>query len=112
MIRTRSARPEQGPGARNIFPGMRIGALVALLCVAACRARPQETTALHSDPVDLPQLLPHDSTDGTLLIPRVVTEPSVGRFWLRAAATLAADARADRFNDLSDSTDQNAPTPA
>ena len=79
---------------------MRIGALVALLCVAACRARPQETTALHSDSVDLAQLVPHDSTDGTLLIPRVVTEPSVVLFWLRAADTLAADDRADTFEDL------------
>src|SRR5439155_1551083 len=66
---------EQGPRARNIFPGMRNGALVALLCVAGCRARPQETTVLQSDSVDLAQLVPRDSTDGTLLIPRVVTEP-------------------------------------
>ena len=73
---------------------MRIGALVALLCVAGCRARPQETTVLQSDSVDLAQLVPRDSTDGTLLIPRVVTEPSVVLFWLRAADTLAADDRA------------------
>jgi len=89
---------------------MRIGALVALLCVAGCRARPQETTVLQSDSVDLAQLVPRDSTDGTLLIPRVVTEPSVVLFWLRAADTLAADDRADTFDDLKYYTEQIAPT--
>jgi len=89
---------------------MRIGALVVLLCVAACRARPQETTVLQSDSVDLAQLVPRDSTDGTLLIPRVVTEPSVVLFWLRAADTLAAGDRADTFDDLKYYTEQIAPT--
>ena len=89
---------------------MRIGALVALLCVAGCRARPQETTVLQSDSVDLAQLVPRDSTDGTLLIPRVVTEPSVVLFWLPAADTLGADDQAEAFDDLKYYTEQVAAT--
>jgi len=89
--------------------GMRIGALVALLCVAACRNRPLARTAQQGDSVDLAQLVPRDSTDGTLLVPKVVTEPSVVLFWLRAADTLGADDRADTFDDLKYYTEQIAP---
>ncbi len=88
---------------------MRIGALVALLCVAACRNRPLARTAQQGDSVDLAQLVPRDSTDGTLLVPKVVTEPSVVLFWLRAADTLGADDRADTFDDLKYYTEQIAP---
>src|SRR6266702_5277165 len=88
---------------------MRIGALVALLCVAACRNRPLARTAHQGDSVDLAQLVPRDSTDGTLLVPRVVAEPSVVLFWLRGADTLAADDRADTFDDLKYYTEQIAP---
>src|SRR6266508_1316050 len=84
----------------NIFPPMRIGALVALLCVVACRTRPLDRMAQRSDSVEFARLGPQDSTDGTLLVPRVVAEPSVVLFWLRAADTLAADDRADTFDDL------------
>src|SRR5207237_10682973 len=79
----------------NIFPIMRIGALVALLCVAACRNRPLARTAQQGDSVDLAQLVTRDSSDGTLLVPRVVTEPSVVLVWLHAADTLAG---ADRVH--------------
>ena len=89
---------------------MRIGALVALLCVAACRNRPLARTAQQGDSVDLAQLVPRDSTNGTLLVPKVVTEPSVVLFWLRAADTLGADDRADTFDDLKYYTEQIAPT--
>jgi hypothetical protein len=88
---------------------MRIGALVALLCVTACRTRPLARTTQHSDSVDLARLVPRDSTDGTLLIPRVVAEPSVVLFWLRAADTLGAADRADTFDDLKYYTEQVAP---
>src|SRR3989441_13341885 len=85
---------------------MRIGALVALLCVAACRNRPLARTAQQTDSVDLAQLVPRDSSDGKLLVPRVVTEPSVVLFWLRAADTLGADDRAEAFDDLKYYTEQ------
>ena len=88
---------------------MRIGALVALLCVAACRTRPLDRMAQRSDSVEFARLGPQDSTDGTLLVPRVVAEPSVVLFWLHAADTLAADDRADTFDDLKYSTEQIAP---
>ena len=88
---------------------MRIGALVALLCVAACRNRPLARPAQQGDSVDLAQLVPRDSTDGTLLVPKVVTEPSVVLFWLRAADTMAAEDRADTFDDLKYYTEQIAP---
>src|SRR5436190_22469001 len=85
---------------------MRIGALVALLCVAACRNRPLARTAQQGDSVDLAQLVPRDSTNGTLLVPKVVTEPSVVLFCLRAADKLGADDRADTLDDLKDYTEQ------
>src|SRR5207247_2899199 len=88
---------------------MRIGALVALLCVAACQTRSLARMAQQSDSVEFARLGPQDSTDGTLVVPRVVAEPSVVLFWLRAADTLAADDRADTFDDLKYSTEQIAP---
>ncbi len=88
---------------------MRIGALVALLCVVACRTRSLARTAQEGDSVDLARLVPRDSTDGTLLVPRLVAEPSVVLFWLRAADTLAAADRADTFDDLKYYTEQIAP---
>src|SRR5438046_8351281 len=89
---------------------MRIGALVALLCVAACQTRSLARMAQQSDSVEFARLGPQDSTDGTLVVPRVVAEPSVVLFWLRAADTLAADDRADTFDDLKYYTEQIAPT--
>src|SRR5207248_1175452 len=88
---------------------MRIGALVALLCVAACRTRPLGRIAQQSDSVDLAQLLPHESTDSALVVPRVITAPSVVLFWLRAADTLSRDDQAATFDDLKYYTAQVAP---
>jgi hypothetical protein len=88
---------------------MRIGALVALLCVAACQTRPLARMAQASDSAEFARLGPQDSTVGTLLIPRVVKEPSVVLFWLRAADTLDAEDRADTFDDLKYYTEQIAP---
>ena len=87
---------------------MRIGVLLALVCVAACRARPLARTP-SGDSLDLAQLVPRDSTDSTLLIPRVITAPSVVLFWLRAADTLSAGDREDTFDDLKYYTEQVAP---
>ena len=88
---------------------MRIGALVAFLCVAACRTRPPASMAEQSDSTELARLDPQDSTDGSLGVPRVVTEPSVVLFWLHAADTLNADDRAETFDDLKYYTEQIAP---
>ena len=88
---------------------MRIGALVALLCVAACRTRSLARMAQQSDSVDLAQLVPHGSTDSALVAPRVITTPTVVLFWLRAADTLSGDDQADTFDDLKYYTAQVAP---
>ena len=90
---------------------MRIGALVALLCVAACRTRSLARMAQQSDSAEFARIGPQDSTNGApqLLVPRVVTQPSVVLFWLRAADTMAAEDRADTFDDLKYYTEQIAP---
>src|SRR5205823_13306592 len=77
IIRTRRC------SGRNIFLRMRIGALVALVCLASCRTRPLSRIAQQSDSLDLTQLVPRDSTDSALVVPRVITTPSVVLFWLR-----------------------------
>src|SRR5256885_6472373 len=82
------------------FHHMRIGTLVALLCLAACRTRPLGRIAQQSDSVDLAQLLPHESTDSALVVPRVITAPSVVWFWLPPADTLPRAAQAATFAAL------------
>src|SRR5205823_8573905 len=89
IIPTHSARRVLRCSNRwNIFPPMRIGALVELVCVAACRTRSLARMAQQSDSVDLALLVPHGSTDSALVAPRVITTPTGGLFWLRAADTL------------------------
>jgi hypothetical protein len=88
---------------------MRIGVLLALVCVAACRTRPLARMTQRGDSLDFAQLVPRDSTDSTLLIPRVITAPSVVLFWLRAADTLSAGDRADTFDDFKYYTEQVVP---
>ena len=88
---------------------MRIGALVALVCVTACRTRPQARIGQPRDSVDLTQLVPHESSDSALVVPRVITTPTVVLFWLRAADTLSGDDQADTFDDLKYYTAQVAP---
>lgn len=93
----------------NIFRCMRNGVLAAILWMLACQTRPHARGTPGSDAVDLTRLVPHGSADSTLLIPRVITEPSVVLFWLRAADTLGADDRTDTFDDLKYYTEQVAP---
>lgn len=88
---------------------MKIGALVALVCVAACRTRSLARMAQQRDSVDLTQLVPRDSTDSALVVPRVITTPSVVLFWLRAADTLSGGDQAETFDDLKYYTAQVAP---
>ena len=88
---------------------MRIRALVVVLGVFACQTRPHARGTAGSDSTDLAGLVTQGSVDSTLLIPRVITEPSVVLFWLRAADTLGADDRTDTFDDLKYYTEQIAP---
>ena len=87
---------------------MRYATLLIFGCLTACQAR-GVTRARLADSLDLATLVPRDSTDSALVTPRVVTEPSVVLFWLRAADTLGADDRADTFDDLKYYTEQIAP---
>ena len=81
----------------------------SVTCLAACQTRPLGNGTSRSDSLDVPRLLPRDPTDSTLRVPRVVTAPSVVLFWLRAADTMAAEDRADTFDDLKYYTEQIAP---
>ncbi|HVH66258.1 MAG TPA: hypothetical protein VM716_00165 [Gemmatimonadales bacterium] len=80
----------------------------AMACLTACQTRPLARGTPRGDSLDFAQLIPRDSTDSTLLIPRVVTQPSVVLFWLRGADTLNADDRSDTFDDLRYNTEQVA----
>src|SRR3989442_2989120 len=92
---------------RNIFHVMRYATLLVLGCITACQARGVTKTRL-ADSLDLATLVPRDSTDSALVTPRVVTEPSVVLFWLRAADTLGVDDQAEAFDDLKYYTEQVA----
>jgi hypothetical protein len=83
--------------------------MAALASMVACQTRPFAKGTSGSDSTDLARLVPHGSVDSTLLIPRVITEPTVVLFWLRAADTLGADDRTDTFDDLKYYTEQVAP---
>jgi hypothetical protein len=89
---------------------MRSGVVLLLACFAACQARGVPRTRRAGDAVNLARLLPRDSTDSGLAMPRRITAPSVVLFWLRAADTLAADDRAAAFDDLEYYTAQVAST--
>lgn len=88
---------------------MKYAMLLALTALAACRARPFAGTVHRADSLDAVRLAPRDSTDSTLRVPRVIREPSVVLFWLRAADTLETDDRAETFDDLEYYTEQVAP---
>jgi len=88
---------------------MKYAMLVALACVAACQTRGAITVTRRADSLAFAQLVPQDSTDSLLAKPRIVTEPSVVLFWLRAADTMRADDQAETFDDLKYNTTQVAP---
>ena len=83
--------------------------LSALVWLAACQTRGLSRGTARGDSLDLAELVPRDSTDSTLVIPRVITQPSVVLFWLRAADTLKAEDLADTFDDFKYYTEQVAP---
>lgn len=88
---------------------MKYAVFLALLAIPACRGRPWAHSAHRADSATVLRLVPRDSTDSTLRVPRVIRVPSVVLFWLRAADTLNTDDRADTFDDLEYSTEQVAP---
>ncbi len=87
---------------------MKYAILLALACAAACRTRSATKPMRRADSLDLARLVPRDSTDSALVRPRVITEPSVVLFWLRAADTLGVGDQSQAFDDLKYSTEQIA----
>ncbi len=83
--------------------------MAALASLVSCQIRPFAKKTPRGDSVDLARLVPRGAVDSTLLVPRVITEPSVVLFWLRAADTLGSDDRTDTFDDLKYYTEQVAP---
>lgn len=83
--------------------------VAALASLVSCQIRPFAKKTSRGDSTDLARLVPRGAADSTLLIPRVITEPSVVLFWLRAADTLGPDDRTDTFDDLKYYTEQVAP---
>src|SRR3989442_3028470 len=94
----------------NIFPEMKYVITLALALVAACQLRPATKSTRPADTLDLSRLGPPNPRDSALLVPRVVTGPSVVLFWLPAADTLTAADQAQAFDDLKYYTEQVAPT--
>ena len=83
--------------------------LIALAGAAACHGRGVGRATRPVDSLAFAQLVPRDTTDSALVVPRVLTAPSVVLFWLRAADTLDDDDQADTFDDLKYYTAQVAP---
>lgn len=79
---------------------MRYAILIALASLVACQTRGRPTMTRQGESPDFAGLLPRDAVDSALLAPRVITEPSVVLFWLRAADTLSVPDQADAFDDL------------
>jgi hypothetical protein len=83
--------------------------MAALASLVSCQIRPFAKKTPRGDSTDLARLVPRGAVDSTLLVPRVITVPSVVLFWLRAADTLGSDDRTDTFDDLKYYTEQVAP---
>ncbi|HYK83310.1 MAG TPA: hypothetical protein VEU55_09220 [Gemmatimonadales bacterium] len=89
---------------------MKVTNLVLLAGIAACQARRLPNITRRADSLDLTALAPRDTSDTAPRVPRVVGEPSVVLFWLRAADTLPPADQAAASDDLRYYTEQVAPT--
>lgn len=78
--------------------------MVAML--AGCHSRSAAVASRDGDSLTVPR----DSTDSSLLVPRVVTGPTVIVFWLAGADSLSADDQAQALDDLNNTTESVAPT--
>ena len=88
---------------------MKNATLLVLALAAACQAR-SPTRGTHGiDSLDFAELVPQDSADSAQHGQRLIGEPSVVLFWLKAADTLTADDQAAAFDDLKYYTEQVAP---
>lgn len=103
-------------GTSIIFPPVR-RVWIPLLALAACRPSPRPArragTAVHPDSAALSGLwrAPRDSVHDRLLrLPRIVTQPSVVVFWLRAGDSLNRDSALAASRELDFYTEQVAQT--
>src|SRR5271167_4264821 len=73
-----------------------------IVSLTACHTRPVSVRAWSRDTSHVARLFParRDSTDSLLQRPRVIRDPTVVVFWLRAADTLRDADRASAFDDL------------
>ena len=112
LPRWRSSGGRGGLGhTANIFQRMRHAILGALVLLGGCQAGRNRDRGARLDTAAVARMFPlrRDSTDSLLTVPRVVEDPTVVVFWLRAADTLKNDDRADAFDDLRYYTAQIAP---
>ena len=88
---------------------MKYAISAALTLLAACHSRHAQNSTRPTDSLDLSALAPRNAQDSALLVPRVVSEPTVVVFWLAAADTLGADDQAAALDDLTYYTEQISP---
>jgi hypothetical protein len=93
----------------NIFVAMRAAILGLLLLAAACGRRPEAEQEAREAAPAVEQLLGEDTRDSALIMPRLVTRPSVVVFWLAAGDTLHPDDAAAALDDLNYYTEQIGP---
>jgi hypothetical protein len=81
---------------------MRYVILLLVAVLGSCRSRAGVEGGTGGDSVDVASAfaLRRDSTDSLLRTPRLIGDPAVVVFWLRAADTLADSDRASAFDDL------------
>jgi hypothetical protein len=92
----------------SIFSAMR-GAMWLTMVLVACGGGGRGGGGGSGDTLSLGGLVPRDSTDSTLLTPRVVTGPTVIVFWLPSADTLSADDQASALDDMTYYTERIVP---
>jgi hypothetical protein len=84
--------------------------LTIVVLLAACRSRSAAVATRDADTLTLANASPRDSTDSALLMPRVITGPTVIVFWLPAADSFSADDQAEALDALNNTTESVAPT--
>jgi hypothetical protein len=89
---------------------MRAATLVAVVLLASCRTHNASVAGRSGDTLAFAAVSPSDSADSVLLMPRVVTEPTVIVFWLASADTFSADEQAEALDELNFTTEHLAPT--
>jgi hypothetical protein len=85
---------------------MRAATLCLVVLLVSCRSQQAAVTthAQEDDSTLVDDVAPRDSADSVLLVPRVITGPTVLVFWLRGADTLTAADQAEALDELNATT--------